>query len=415
MNQIIATYRSAFSGLPAGAWAFSFVLLVHRSGTMVLPFLSLHLKDHLGLTSGGAAQLLSVYGVGSICGAILGGRAVSKFGALKVMIASLLGAAPFFVALLYAQTAITAAVVIFLLAAVGDAVRPAAMTATASLCSGEKLGRAFALNRLAVNLGMSIGPAMAGLMYVNYFAAIFYIDAITCVTAAALVWWIFGAARMASELVDSDAAQHETPNSGFWRDVVLVSVLVQFCLVMIIFMQSIGSYPIYLRERYGLTEATIGLVFTINTGLIVLFEMVLIAWLDRFRKLPVIGIGCVLIALGFGILPLGSGLGFVCLAVVIYTLGEMLSMPLLTTWGSQRAPAHKRGQYMGAVTAAFSMSWVIAPVLGGALYRWSPDAVWYLALALAPVVAAGFAAVIRFERLSSSRPATTLERETVGT
>ncbi len=377
---------------------------------MVLPFLSLHLKDHLGLTAGGAAQLLSVYGIGSICGAVLGGRAVSKFGALRVMIASLLGAAPFFIALLYAQTALAAAVIIFMLAAVGDAVRPAAMTATANLCSSDKLGRAFALNRLAVNLGMSIGPAMAGLMYVSYFSAIFFIDAITCVAAAMLVWWIFGAQRMEGEVAAAQSAKTDPSGSGFWRDWVLVSVLVQFCMVMIIFMQIIGSYPIYLRERYELNEATIGLIFTVNTGLIVLFEMILIAWLDRYRKLPVIGIGCVLMALGFGILPLGSGLPFVCFAVVVYTLGEMLSMPLLTTWVSQRAPVHKRGQYMGGVTAAFSLSWVIAPILGGALYSRSPDAIWYLGLALAPIVGVGFALIIRHE---NAAPATvSIENET---
>lgn len=401
MNQILATYRTAFSGLPAGVWAFSFVLLVHRSGTMVLPFLSLHLKDHLGLSASSAAQLLSVYGVGSVCGALLGGRLVSRVGALRVMIGALLGAAPLFILLLFAQTAVSAAVSIFLLAAVGDSVRPAAMTATANLCSQEKLGRAFALNRLAVNLGMSVGPAAAGLMYRDYFATIFVIDAVTCAAAAGLIWRIFGTQRMGGEVVGSPTECRVAHQSrGFWNDWVLVGVLFQFCCVMIVFMQTIGSYPIYLREQYSISEATIGLLFTINTGLIVAFEMILIAWLERFSKLPVIGIGCALIAIGFGILPLGVGLPFVCLTVVIWTLGEMLSMPLLTTWVSERAPANRRGQYMGAVTATFSLAWVVAPMLGGALYAVNVNAVWYLGLALVPMVGLTFACLIQADSRS---------------
>lgn len=372
---------------------------------MVLPFLSLHLKDHLGLSASAAAQLLSVYGVGSVCGALLGGRLVSRVGALRVMIGALLGAAPLFILLLFAQTAFSAAVSIFLLAAVGDSVRPAAMTATANLCSKEKLGRAFALNRLAVNLGMSIGPAAAGLMYKDYFSAIFVIDALTCAAAAGLIWWIFGTKRMAGESVgNSVETRAANAGRGFWSDWVLVGVLFQFCCVMIVFMQTIGSYPIYLREQYAISEATIGMLFTINTGLIVAFEMILIAWLERFSKLPVIGIGCGLIAVGFGLLPFGSGLPFVCLTVVVWTLGEMLSMPLLTTWVSERAPANRRGQYMGAVTATFSLSWVVAPVLGGALYAVNVNAVWYVGLALAPLVGLGFAVLIRGDNESAIQP-----------
>ncbi len=82
---IVKFYFRAFSGLPAGVWAIVFVLFVHRSGTMVLPFLSLHLKDHIGLAAGTAAQLLSVYGVGSVIGSLGGGRMCERFGSVRVM------------------------------------------------------------------------------------------------------------------------------------------------------------------------------------------------------------------------------------------------------------------------------------------------------------------------------------------
>ncbi|HBE67907.1 MAG TPA: hypothetical protein DDW52_07135 [Planctomycetaceae bacterium] len=397
--QILRLYRAAFSGLPSGVWAFSLVLLVHRSGTMVLPFLSLHLTDHLGISAPTAAGLISVYGIGSVLGAILGGRLVSRYGALRVMCCSMVGAGSLFLSLLFVQTAVTAAATMFVLAIVGDAVRPAGMTAVANLCNGQNLGRSFALTRLAVNLGMSIGPALAGLLYTDYFHLIFIINAVSCVLAAILVARLFGFRWMENEqpsLPATDSVPGDVDNS-IWRDSSVLIVLAAFSCSMVVFVQTIGTYPIYLRENYGLAVETIGFLFTINTGLIVATEMILMHALESFSKLPLIAVGCALIATGFGIMPFGTSTAFICITVVIWTIGEMLAMPLLTTWISERASPEQRGNYMGLVTASFSLAWVVAPVLGGSMYRISPNAIWYFALAIGLVVTLMFVVVIHRE------------------
>ncbi len=390
IGRIFAYYRKAFSGLPVGVWAFALVLFVHRCGTMVLPFLSLHLKDHLGLSAEVAALLLSSYGIGSVGGSLLGGFLTGRMGAIRVVILSLMFTAPCFVLLLYAQSMVSAAICIMLLSVVGDAIRPAAMTATADLCPGQNLSRAYGLIRLAINLGMSIGPAIAGFMYRDYFQWIFYIDAVSCFLAAVMVWYFFGWNSGGSHTTKESAAERNSQKSRLWSDWQLLAVLLQFCLVLIVFLQTISVYPIYLRQQHAISESTIGLLFSINTVLIVLFEMVLVSAVNRFRRLPVIGVGCVLICLGFGIQPLGHGVAFICFTVVVWTFGEMLSMPILSTWISEKAPPRERGRFMGAMTAIFSAGWVIAPLTGGTLYAIHPDAVWYFGLVIGCSAAASF-------------------------
>ncbi len=392
MNAILSQYHRAFSGLPVAVWLFSLVLFVHRSGTMVLPFLSLHLKDHLGLSASSATQMLSFYGVGSIFGSIAGGVLTKRIGAIRTVILSLLAVSPVFLLLLRAETVIAAAGAMCLLSLVGDVVRPAAMTATAEFCPNDKLSRAFALNRLAVNLGMSIGPAIAGLLYRSHFELIFYVDSVTCLAAALMVLAFFGWKRGKVPTIEK-AACEQNQSRPFWQDGVLMLVLTMFCLVMMIFLQNIATYPIYLRDHYGMLESSIGLLFTINTAMIVLFEMVLVTSLEKYPKLPIIGAGCVMICLGYGVLPLGASVAFVCATVVLWTLGEMLSMPLLTTWIGHRAPPERRASYMSAMTTLFSVAWVISPVLGGFLYALHPDLIWYCSLFLALVVAIGFLSV----------------------
>jgi MFS family permease len=402
LAKAIEHYRKAFAGLPSGVWAIALVLLVHRSGTMVLPFLSLHLKDHLGLSATTAALLLSLYGIGAVIGSIFGGYLTGWFGPIRVMLGSLLLAAPIYVLLLYSHTLEAAAVAIFLLSCVGDCVRPAAMTATGDLCPPDAFSRAYAFTRLAVNLGMSIGPAIAGFLYLHYFAWIFYIDALTCVLAAGLVWYLFGWKAPAqnrnsiAEIQSNSVSVAKRPS--VLKDTRLLLVLGLYSFVAMIFLQTIGVYPIYLREQLAITEATIGLLFSVNTILIVLFEMVLIAALDSRGKLPLIGLGSVFICVGFGIMPFGSNIGFIGLTVVLWTVGEMLSMPILTAWVGQRAPQGMRGRYMGAISAMFSIAWVVAPVLGGGLYAIHPSAIWYWSLVVAVIVAIGF------RRLALSEP-----------
>jgi predicted MFS family arabinose efflux permease len=365
---------------------------------MVLPFLALHLKDHLGSTASLAAQLMSVYGIGSVAGAILGGRLTAKFGAMPIMKASLLGTAPMFIALLFSNSLSTAAVSIFALAIVGDMIRPAGMTATTELCEGKDLSRAFALTRLAINLGMSIGPAFAGLLYVAYFELIFVIDAVTCLAAALLLAKLFprktGQQRSNHRQVSSAAEPASKLTFGQ-----LLVVLALFGFAMLFFLQLIGTFPIYLREERGLSEIQIGILFTVNTGLIVVFEMVLIRCINRFSRLPVIAVGAVLILLGFGMLPLGSGGPFIFATVCVWTLGEMLSMPMLSTWVSECSSPAQRSKNLSYVTATFSLAWVFAPIVGGASYAVNPDLLWYSALAFAPLLAAGFFVVISKQRL----------------
>ncbi|MEY4865202.1 MAG: hypothetical protein RLZZ114_631, partial [Bacteroidota bacterium] len=47
MRKIRALYTDAFSGLTRDAWVLATIMFVNRSGTMVLPFLSLYLTQAL--------------------------------------------------------------------------------------------------------------------------------------------------------------------------------------------------------------------------------------------------------------------------------------------------------------------------------------------------------------------------------
>ena len=78
-------------------------------------------------------------------------------------------------------------VLTFLWAVVADAARPATMAALTAARAPEQRKAAIALNRLAVNLGMSIGPAVGGFLAQASFPLLFIVDGMTSLAATALL------------------------------------------------------------------------------------------------------------------------------------------------------------------------------------------------------------------------------------
>ena len=78
LHNSISLFKNAYSGLSPSVWWLSFVMLVNRAGTMVLPFLTVYLTSRLGFTIGEAGLIMGFFGVGSIIGALVGGRLTDK-------------------------------------------------------------------------------------------------------------------------------------------------------------------------------------------------------------------------------------------------------------------------------------------------------------------------------------------------
>ena len=47
MKKLITLYKDSFSGLSRDIWLLTLVTLINRSGTMVVPFIAVYLKEGL--------------------------------------------------------------------------------------------------------------------------------------------------------------------------------------------------------------------------------------------------------------------------------------------------------------------------------------------------------------------------------
>ncbi len=407
LAQLASAFREVYSGIPAAAWMLSGVLLINRCGAMVLPFLSIYLTRQRGMPASLVGQLLAVYGVGAVLGSWLGGWASGRVGPIRVQLASLVLTAAGFLLVLAAQTPPALVLSLLFLSISSDMLRPASALATAHFCPPQSQAKGLALNRLAVNLGLSVGPVVGGLLAEYDFRWLFWVDAATCLLAAAALAAWFGS-RYDHEMMDSrNRRQKGRPSQeleatsanpldlepaqvgGPWGDPRFLFFLAMILLSGLTFFQLTGAYPLYLVDHYGLDTAAIGRVFTINTLLIVSVEMFIIHRWGQRRVLRLAAWGAALVGLGFGMLPWGATWGYVAVSVVVWTVGEMFLLSPATSYVIQHAPLARRGAYMGLFTSSVAVANVVGSLVGMRIYEFNPTWLWSCAGGVCLAAAAG--------------------------
>ncbi|MEM8865119.1 MAG: MFS transporter, partial [Planctomycetota bacterium] len=228
-----------------------------------------------------------------------------------------------------------------------------------------------------------------------------------CVTALSFGLHRRRASRKGRSLVEPSSDNQATLRSP-WSDRIYLAYLALQLVSAVIFFQVIGSMPIFWAEQLGLSESQIGLLFVINTLLIVAVEMVLTDRLSRRAPLRMVAWGIALVCLGFGALVLApanlsiaAGFWFAAALVPVWTAGEMLSSPFSLTFVAQRSVRGRRGAYMGLFSTTMATAFVLAPLVGTSLYEIDPYLPWWCCLAMAAVLPLGYVALER--RLTNSQ------------
>src|SRR5947209_4611420 len=170
-------------GLPREVWLLFATNLINRAGMMVLPFLVVYLTRDRQFTLGQAGFALAVYGTAAIIAGPISGWLSDRIGALPIMRASLLmsGSVVLFFPLAHSRGAVYAATALW--AACAELFRPASLAVITHVVASQQRKPAYALNRLAINLGMSVGPALGGFLAAVSFRAMFLVDAMTTIVA----------------------------------------------------------------------------------------------------------------------------------------------------------------------------------------------------------------------------------------
>jgi predicted MFS family arabinose efflux permease len=343
-------------------------MLVNRSGTMVIPFMTIYLTSpSMGYSIGQAGLVMGIFGLGAVCGGFLGGRLTDRFGFHRVQLITLTGGSVLFILLGQMKSFPLICGCTFLLSLVNEAFRPANSTAIAHYSKEENRTRSYSLNRLAINLGWAVGGAIGGILASINYHLLFWVDGVTNILAMILLRYYLAPAS--SPVAASEKSNTTVPEKSAYLDIVYLKFIVFTILFASCFFQLFTMLPVFYKKTLYMPEYMIGLLMAFNGLIITLFEMVLVFKMEGKReKLLYIFYGVSLVGVSFlllNIFPLSLALAFV--AMVFVTVGEILSMPFMNSFWISRTSATNRGQYAGLYTIAWSTAQVIGPAGGAQL------------------------------------------------
>jgi predicted MFS family arabinose efflux permease len=375
-------------GLPREVWLLFATNLINRAGMMVLPFLVLYCTRELGFTASQAGLALALYGAAAIVAGPISGRLSDRIGALPIMRASLLMSGTVLLLFPLARTRLAVYAMTILWASCSELFRPASLAAITHVVTADERRSAHALNRLAINLGMSIGPALGGFLATVSFRAMFVVDAATTIVAGLVLSSTSWRATKGAGDDEAESLYHGREAKSLLHDRRLMVFLTASILCGIVFYQHESALPLYLVEYLSQSPAFYGTLFTINTLLIVALEVPLNRATSHWPNTWPLFIGCMLFAIGFGALALVSSATGVLVTVVVWTFGEMMLFPAMAAHLGDIAPENKRGAYMGAYSMSLAIALTIGPWLGTQLLAAvGPTGVWTVMFGLGALAA----------------------------
>lgn len=367
--------------LPKSVWLLSIASMVNRFGMMALPYIMLYLKNDIGVTESEASNAILVYGFGSLIATPLIGKLSDKVGTPLIMKLSLI--VPGFYLFLFPlfKDYYYILGLCFLWSILAEGFRPAAMSMISKVIEPGQNKPAFALYRVAINLGMSIGLYLGGELSEINFNYLFYFDGITSILSGILLILfkiddkkIIKPGDEEKKSITPPAELLGTNSKAFYR---YVYFLVAIIPVTMVFFQHLSTLSLYVANFLDYGNAVFGRLTAFNLLLIVLVEVPLNNWMRDWDNRKALLLGGVLTAIGFGLTAFSYTLVPLALTIIVWTFGEMIFFPVVSSFAVELSPENKRGMYMGYFQIPFAISFMFGPKLGAYVYQYQgPQALW---------------------------------------
>lgn len=371
LTQITRQYPRQFFFLMAG-------MLVSTMGvSMIWPFLTIYLRQRLGISLSAVTALLTLDSAMSIISSFIAGSIADRFGRKWVMAFSL-----GMMGLTYAimSRAVSLPVFAALMALRGAFIplyRIGADAMIADLIPLEVRPDAYALLRMMNNVGFAIGPSIGG-----WITATSYTTAFLIASGSMLIFGLIVSLAMKETLPpEAKALQLEHKKAGgydralkdhfyLWFVAATTMTGMASSLVFVLLF-------VYAKENFGIIESRSGFLMAINALMVVGLQVLITSKTKRYPPLLVLTGGAMLYALGVGSITLGTSIPAFAVSMVVVTLGELVVVPTSTSLAASLAPIDMRGRYMSIYWLAWSISHGLGPVVGGFLNDLvTPRAIW---------------------------------------
>jgi len=391
---MVTSIKNTYHEFPKAFWNVMLGIFIDSIGrSLLFPFLALYATSKFGVSLIDIGWIQMVSTIINVSGISIGGALADRYGRKTIALIGLFGSALIVLPLGLTNRWDLFIVFRLLSSFMSNFANPAFNALLADLLPSEKRSQGYATLRIIANLSAAIGLFLASFLVGRSFLPLFIMDVILSTGTA--IFLFFKMPETMPEEIDVVTKQSlKETFAGYrvvFRDRLFMTLVFLVILTMMVYMNFLTTLSVYLNRMYGITPAQYSYLITLNAVLVILFQFNLSHATAKFKLTHMLCLGTLLYALGFSMFGLGSSFLFFALAVVIITLGEMITDPLYQTLTAEIAPIEMRGRYMAFLNISLNFAIAVGPLIAGYGFESShPQWAWYGGGMLCLIAALGF-------------------------
>lgn len=377
---MLTRMKQEFSHYPSQFWLmFAGMIIATTGSAMIWPFLMIYASETLALSLAAAASLMSISAGAGLVSSILAGPVVDRAGRKWVMVVGLVGNGLCYFMLSRVGSYAAFALALGLSGTFSPLYNVGSDAMLADLFPEQKRADAYALIRMARNIGVAAGPALGGFVLARSYSLGLYSAAIGLAVYGLLVLF-FVRETLPPEAKEAPAGiVHQL--RGYWdalQDGAFMGVVGAFTLVQMVTALVWVLLSVHVKVNFGISERLYGWLPTTNALMVVFFQVLVTRRTRGTPALRVLRWGAGFYILAPLLIALSTGFWGFWLAMVVMTVGELIVVPRASAYVANLAPADKRGRYLSLYGLTWNIAAGISPVLGGFLSdAFGPGAPWW--------------------------------------
>ena len=367
-----------YTKLPKSIYILFFARMVNSMGAFVYPFLTIYLTKTLLMDEGEAGFIVMLAVTAHLPGLIVGGRLADWLGRKKILLLFQCLAAICLIPCAFLNNPFFIPRLLILSAFFLGAAQPASAAMTTDLTNPGNRKAAFSLLYLGNNIGFAVGPLIAGFLYNNYLMWIFLGDAVTTFASLTLVYLFVKETLPSREKIEEsyqlENNYEKAERGNLWQVLWRRPRLLLFTLISLIYSfvyaQTTFSIPIQVIELFGDKGPKIfGVIMTTNALVVSFLTIIVISLTHKIKPVLNVAVAGVLYAIGFGIIFFITGLPWLLLSTVIWSMGEILVTTNSNVYIANHTPMSHRGRFNAVIPVIMGAGFALGPLISGDYIR----------------------------------------------
>lgn len=397
MSNPLAILKPALKEFSFGTWLVMIITFIYQLANMAQPFFLLYLTQHLAFSKSLASLLLLSYGIGAVVFSLVAGKLIECFNEQLLIIGIMMVTALALLGLLFFHEPLVIFFFSFLWGGIFNLYRVVTQSLLLTHANPKFKKIIISFYRLVLNLGASIAPLIASLLISIHYSLMFSVSIVISVVTCLVFYYYTDKSSLARRLPTQNMpARWRFPNN-IWL------FLLGIVFILFIFFQLNATLSLYVVQYLHLSYTFYALLFTVNTLLIVLFEVPLNAAMQGWSYKSSLMLGALLITIGFCGYGISGQHWLVILFTIIWSFGEMILFPSGAAYVSSIAPPAQHAHYLAFYSLTFNLGLLLGPPGGTLMYQHLGANSFWMVLGLMGVIGMGFLMFIRNDQSPSHR------------